>query len=64
MVHLMKKKESFFNPIKKEPVVTFADVNKKKGTKTLSVVEDEGKSFADIILKYNHLKFDVRYLLE
>ena len=56
------QKETYFDKITKEPVMTFEKMKTKE--KSPSVEEDEGKSFADIIMNFNEFKLDLSYLLQ
>ena len=58
------QKETYFDKITKEPVMTFEKMNKTKEKKSPSVEGDEGKSFADIIMNFNEFKLDLSYLLQ
>ena len=55
------QKETYFDKITKEPVMTFEKMNKTKEKKSPSVEEDEGKSFADIFMNFNEFKLDLSY---
>eukprot|EP00112_Aurelia_sp_Birch-Aquarium-sp1_P017225 Seg3972.2 transcript_id=Seg3972.2/GoldUCD/mRNA.D3Y31 product="hypothetical protein" protein_id=Seg3972.2/GoldUCD/D3Y31 len=52
---------SYHDPIKKQAVITFENLVQRR--KTVSIPEDEGKSFAAILAEYDSKKLDLRKIM-
>jgi hypothetical protein len=52
----------YSDPIKKQLVLTFDKITEQK--KRVSIVQDEGQSFAAILADYDEKKLDLRYIME
>ena len=53
--------KEYFDSIPKQPLLTFKD-KVKKGQST-SIPEEEGKSFAELLTRYDKITLDLEYLL-
>jgi hypothetical protein len=60
---LPKPTLQYNDPIKRQPVFTFDKITEPKKVK-VSIVEDEGRSFAEILTDYDAKKLDLRYIMD
>ncbi len=60
--HTHKPSLNYHDPIKRQPVLTFENLAETK--KKVSIVEDEGRSFAAILAEYDARKLNMRYIMD